>query len=96
MINALFMGGVADGKRMQLADNIQRLEIPEMPDMKSLSEMDLPPDVIPVIQKTIYYRVDVVFLKGVALFTPEMNPTSADLMRTLLNGYREEADPNAE
>jgi len=96
MINALFMGGVADGKRMQVADNVQRVTIPEMPDLVSLAASPTPPDVIPTFKETTYYRVDGIFLRDTAVFTPKMNPTIGDLMRMLLNGYRPEADRNAE
>lgn len=96
MINALFMGGVADGKRMQLADNMTEVKIPKMPDMRALAAMELPPSVIPTIKETTYYRVDVIFMRGVAVFTQYPNPTSEELMRMLLDGYRAEAGPNAE
>lgn len=95
MINALFMGGVADGKRMQVCNDVQRITVPEMPDIAGLAAMEMPPDVIPTFKETTYYRVDGIFLRDNAVFTPKMNPTIGDLMRMLLNGYRPEADPNA-
>lgn len=96
MINALFMGGVADGKRMQVGNDEQRITVPERPDIAALAAMEMPPDVIPTFKGTTYYRVDGIFLRDTAVFTPKMNPTIGDLMRMLLNGYRPEADPNAE
>lgn len=96
MINALLIGGPDDGKRMMVASNTCILDVQEMPYFSVVAEMEKDPQLVPLLKETRYYRVDVVFMYGVAIFTPDPQATSAMLMAQLIDGYRVGKAENAE
>ena len=95
MINALFIGGPADGKRMTVGDDVQRITVPQMPAFDSIILTELNPDSIPVIQETKYHRHDFLALPGIAVFTVGEMAT-IDILEQLIPGYRDGVAADAE
>lgn len=95
MINALFIGGPIDGRRMQVGDQQDRVTVPEMPDFDAMLAMNTPPDVIPTTAETVYMRHDFMGLPGIAVFTMHKMGT-LDILERLIDGYRDEVFKNAE
>ena len=97
MINALFIGGPADGKRMTVGDDVQRITVPQMPAFDSIILTELNPDSIPVIQETKYHRHAILLdmLPGIAVFTVGEMPTIY-ILEQLISGYRDGVAADAE
>lgn len=95
MINALFIGGPADGRRMQVEDHHHRITIPEMPDFGAMLAMSTPPDVIPTFSETEYVRHDFLGLPGIAVFTVGGMAT-INILEYLIDGYKQEKRSDAE
>lgn len=89
MINALFIGGPADGRRMLLTDNIRQVTVPEIPDFEAMLLMSTPPDVIPTTIETKYHRHDLLGLPGIAIFTVGEMAT-INIVEYLIDGYKKE------
>lgn len=96
MINALFIGGPADGRRMQLGDHVHRISVPEMPRLDSMVGLEMLDNTIPApIKDTEYHRHDLLGLPGIAIFTVGEMAT-INIVEYLIDGYKAEAGGDAE
>lgn len=91
MINALFIGGPADGRRMQVADNVRQVDFPTMPSARLMDWIEDNPGNVFIMEKTVYHRSDIQAIKGVSIFTLVLNPCDAWILMQLLDGYQNEA-----
>lgn len=95
IINALFIGGPIDGRRMQVGHGMKIVTVPSMPDFEAMRAMNVPPDVIPTTVDTTYTRHDFLGLPGIAVFTVG-DVGTLDILERLIDGYRDEVFKNAE
>jgi len=94
-IRALFIGGPADGKRMEIDARCQQISVPQIPDPESLLKIHSwegyqgVPDRAAGFDFTVY-RVHILDVRGhghFAVCTTDFDLNQSDLLVALLEGY---------
>lgn len=97
MKQVLLIGGIGDGTRLNVADKMHEIRVPEMPEAEVIAACADTPSTIPVLRESLYFIHEYRNAAGSRFIaTEDRIPDLNKIMMALFDGYRVEDKPNVE